>query len=379
MNLSGSVKINKCGMLILTIGVILLFYYLLFSSSGMSRHQRHYAFMLRNPNDISLRKLLIGSIQASQMGGAEVETASFDIHAKSKGQTKEGVNDPVTNADLRSHCVMEHGLKRLFPKIKIISEEATSKCDDVNHFELDPTVIDEDVLLPDDYVVNADDVTVWIDPLDATKEFTGKICRMNPTYLKLIITPFLLAEKLFEYVTTMVCVAVKGEPIIGIIHNPFTHQTVWAWKDVAVSESIRKIYEGPVSRMEAVKNPKIIVSRSHSGDVKELVKKVFGENTPIIIGAGAGYKVLQVVYGNATNYMHLTNIKKWDICAGHAILNTLGGKMTTLKNQAITYDSRDPFVNEEGVLATLRNHEYYASKIVDYYQQLHFFKDKAHS
>lgn len=146
---------------------------------------------------------------------------------------------------------------------------------------------------------------------------------------------------------------------------------MWAWKDVAVSESLRKIQTEPPSRMAAVKNPKIIVSRSHSGDVVKMIHTVFGENTPIINAAGAGYKVLEVVFGNATNYVHKTEIKKWDICAGHAILSSLNGKMTTLKNKPITY-KRNPetFVNKEGVIATLRNHQYYAGKIYDFYQQL---------
>lgn len=176
MNLSGSVKINKCGMLIVTISVILLFYYLIFSNVGFNRQPKHYAFLLRNPNEINLRKLLIGGIQAAQMGGAEVLAVSHDIQAKSKGKTLEGANDPVTNADLRSHCVMEHGLKRLFSKVTIVSEEdALAKdCPDVNHFELDPTVIDEDIQLADDFLVHAEDVTVWIDPLDATQEYTGE-------------------------------------------------------------------------------------------------------------------------------------------------------------------------------------------------------------
>lgn len=50
--------------------------------------------------------------------------------------------------------------------------------------------------------------------------------------------------------------------------------------------------------------------------------------------------------------------------------------MTTLKNQEISYDYSDDVVNSDGVLASLRNHEYYAGKIHDFQQQLEFFKDK---
>lgn len=174
MNLSGSVKINKCGILIISLTVTVFFYYVLFSGGG-TRTQKHYSFLLRNPNEISLRKLLIASIQATKVGGLEVVAASNDIQAKSKGKTKEGANDPVTNADLRSHCAMEYGLKRLFPNINLISEEDTvnKHCSDVSSFELDPMVLDEDVQLSDEHVVPIDDVTIWIDPLDATQEYTG--------------------------------------------------------------------------------------------------------------------------------------------------------------------------------------------------------------
>lgn len=175
----------------------------------------------------------------------------------------------------------------------------------------------------------------------------------------------------------MVCVAIRGEPVIGIIHNPFSQKTFWAWKDTAVSNTLRKVYDEKVSKMAAPKNPKIVVSRSHSGDVKNMVKIAFGDNTPVWSAGGAGYKVLEVVFGNATNYVHLTNIKKWDLCAGHAILSALNGQMTTLKNQPITYE-RDPetFVNKDGVIASLRNHNYYAGKIRDYLQQAEMLKSR---
>lgn len=175
MNLSGAVKINKFGVLILSVLAIIIFYYLFFDNTSGSRRYRSYGFIMRNPNEIDLRKLLIGGIQAAQFGGLEVLSVADNIHTKSKGKTKEGANDPVTNADLKSHCVMEQGLKRLFPKVTIISEEdvQAKDCSETGHFELDPTVIDEDVHLPDEYTISADDVTIWIDPLDATQEYTG--------------------------------------------------------------------------------------------------------------------------------------------------------------------------------------------------------------
>ncbi len=42
-------------------------------------------------------------------------------------------------------------------------------------------------------------------------------------------------EKLLQYVTTMVCIAVKGQPVIGIIHKPFEDQTAWGFAGVSQS------------------------------------------------------------------------------------------------------------------------------------------------
>jgi len=46
-----------------------------------------------------------------------------DIGEKSKGKTREGANNPVTDGDMKSHLAMFYGLKKSFQDLRIISEE----------------------------------------------------------------------------------------------------------------------------------------------------------------------------------------------------------------------------------------------------------------
>ena len=77
----------------------------------------------------------------------------------------------------------------------------------------------------------------------------------------------------------------------------------------------------------------------------------------------SGYKVLEVVKGDQDAYIHTTLIKKWDICAGNAILNAFGGKMTTLEGKHIDYKSGNQAKSEGGLLATTYNHDMYLTKL----------------
>ncbi|XP_004535247.1 putative inositol monophosphatase 3 [Ceratitis capitata] len=337
--MGGTIRINRVPATIALVLVTILIVY--FVNFHQDERPALYG-MLRNQNKVNLRKLLIGAIQAAQRGGVEIlDVASTrDLNERSKGKTDEGANDPFTDADGRSHCVMKEGLHRIFPRVKIYSEEDKESCTNVNTFDLDPTVLHETAVLPNE-LVDIKDVTVWIDPLDATQEFT---------------------EKLYQYVTTMVCVAVNGKPIIGVIHSPFIGQTAWAWVDHSMSEYLDSIH--PIDADTS--KPLITVSRSHAGSVKELTRNVFGENSEILTAAGAGYKVLQVISNNATAYLHSTKIKKWDICAGDAILNALGGVMTNLNDELIDYGPHGSAVNDQGLLATLKNHNEYIEKLMEY-------------
>jgi Golgi-resident PAP phosphatase len=103
---------------------------------------------------------------------------------------------------------------------------------------------------------------------------------------------------------------------------------------------------------DSVKSPVVIVSRSHAGEVEKLAQKMFG-TVKIIPAAGAGYKIIQVLTGNATIYLHNTRIKKWDLCAGDAIVKSVNGRMVTLKGEGINYDSGTNHVVEDGLLVEL--------------------------
>lgn len=165
MNLGGSIRINKCAVFVLIALVVLLIY--IFAPSFNKSLEK----LPRTNDEVNLRKLVIGLILAASAGGKEVIKISSepDFGTKSKGKTKEGLLDFVTQADILSHCSIAHGLWRIFPKLNLISEEDVQKknCPQIeNPFNLDPSVVPSN--LPDMNVA-VEDITVWIDPLDATK------------------------------------------------------------------------------------------------------------------------------------------------------------------------------------------------------------------
>lgn len=283
----------------------------------------------REASHVSLRRLLLAGVSAAESGGAQVRLVRLSnaLNQKSKGKTQEGANDPLTAGDLLSHRAIYYGLRREFPGVTIISEEhdvaGDSEAPDITQSASLRGVTLDDVAVP------RSRVAVWIDPLDATQEYT---------------------ENLLDYVTTMVCVAVDGSPVIGVIHQPFHNRTVWAWVGHGTSP-------GLVVAPDAHRDPPVVlVSRSHAGEVQDLARNAFGPSVKLVPAGGAGYKVLEVVSGRADAYLHSSLIKKWDICAGDALLRALGGRMSALDGSDLRYGPRDDPKAKGGLLATLHGH-----------------------
>ncbi|RWS26951.1 hypothetical protein B4U80_11461 [Leptotrombidium deliense] len=344
------IRLNYIGIAALCFSLMCVFF--LYSSTKLStkditarlglKRFRFASFGSKAIEDINLKHLLLAIIKVAEKGGHQVFKVrnSNDLKEKSKGETKEGVNVPLTRADIRSHQIMVNSLSLNFPGLKIVSEENHEEQDEdlgvitPIKIEGDKQLFDDDIIHLPETKVPIDDLVVWIDPLDATKEFT---------------------EYLLGYVTTMVCVAQKGKPIMGVIHKPFskpTAQTYWAWFDNGMSNTIQQLLDS--RNISDASNPRIIVSRSHGGDVHRIAKKAFGDKVTVIPAGGSGYKTIELITGHADAYVHVTAIKKWDICAANAIMNTVeSGKMTTLNGESITYLDDGNEEVSKGLLATM--------------------------
>ncbi|XP_041986693.1 putative inositol monophosphatase 3 [Aricia agestis] len=332
MNFGGTLRINKFACFTLGFIMFLIIYW---RSGGSS-------FPSDKSDLVNIKSLLKAAIYVAEQGGHKVVGNTENLNVQSKGKTEEGANNPVTDADYASHCVMYYSLKNTFPKINIISEEHTtdSTCTQQKPIDVDALQTDDGTIdyLNDEHVY-AKDVTIWIDPLDATQEYT---------------------EKLYKYVTTMVCVAINSVPIVGVIHYPFTPRTYWGWATKATSNNIPKAVQHRVDNKD---HPRVVISRSHAGKVSDIAKEAFGPKTNVSQAAGAGYKVMSVINGEFDVYFHSTAIKKWDLCAGNAIINAVDGKMTTAKGESINYSPGTNVKVSDGLLVARYDHDYYLSKM----------------
>ncbi|OWA54815.1 putative inositol monophosphatase 3 [Hypsibius exemplaris] len=300
---------------------------------------------------ISLRSLLYHAIQAAELGGLEVRAVrdSGDLGTRSKSICF----NPVTLGDQRSHLAMKGTLKQAFPFLTVISEEddhclnsVVVELDAANQVAPSCPPLAFRALVPADEVVSVRDVTVWIDPLDGTQEFT---------------------DGQYDYVTTMVGIAVKGKPVAGVIHLPFSAgETYWAWNGHGISPSLRSLKahsreadqrSSQIIRLAMSKNP------FRAGTILRFARKAFEDQEfELVPMGGAGYKFVQMLLGNVDAYLHVTrNIKKWDTCAGHGIVSSLHGRVTGLQGEEMDYTAPEDYKQDcsiqTGFIGALRDHD----------------------
>jgi 3'(2'), 5'-bisphosphate nucleotidase len=212
---------------------------------------------------------------------------------------------PVTQADLASS------------KIIIRELEATKI----------PIVDEESIHLP--YETRKKWKQNWcVDPLDGTKEFIKKNGE------------FSINIALIE----------NQKPIFGLIASPVNQKLIFGGKNMGVyelkfndiddSSKWKKIN----SEINKTNSLKIIASRSHSSDMsssfKEKIKSVFGEYETV--SKGSALKFFDLATNEVSIYPRFAPTMEWDIAAGQAIIEELGGKIIHPETyNALVYNKED--------------------------------------
>ncbi|XP_059490742.1 inositol polyphosphate 1-phosphatase [Neocloeon triangulifer] len=161
-----------------------------------------------------------------------------------------------------------------------------------------------------------DTIGIWIDPIDSTAEYIqGAEC--SPNSHGIFTSGLRCATVLIGAYNRK-----TGEPMIGVVNQPFFQEEAENW---------RGTYFWGVSCEGAVRNsfgehPSPTNVALLSGSETESLKESLGKHFELVEAAGAGYKQLCIAQGSADVYvLSRGSTYRWDSCAPHAILKSLGG------------------------------------------------------
>lgn len=178
-----------------------------------------------------------------------------------------------------------------------------------------------------------EDFGIWIDPIDSTSNYIrGNRLGDEPTSAG----DRMMTSKGLNVVTVLIGVfsMKSGQPVIGVINQPFAEydREKKRWRG--------QIYWGVNVGAQGYTSSTLTPTTAPSQSVREGRSAVVGftESQEFVDdallhngfdakkAAGAGYKLLCVAKGWVDMYATSKgSTYKWDSCAGHAILNALGG------------------------------------------------------
>ena len=249
-------------------------------------------------------------------------------------------NDPQTEADRQAQRSIVTTLHKRFPELAIIGEEKLADpYDDSLTTQADSDEVLQCSCPLELQGVALSDVVVWVDPLDGTTEFT---------------------RGFLDHVTTLIGITVKGVPVAGVIHQPFFNmaagsdevgRTTWGMIGVGVF-GCTPVGSSGFCVPASPNNIRLTTTLSHSSSKMEHVIQKLNPETVIRVG-GAGNKVLMVIEGKADAYVYATSgTKKWDTCAGEALLKARGGCMSDSRGSSIPYHPEGELANVHGLVAS---------------------------
>lgn len=226
---------------------------------------------------------------------------------------------PVTVADERAEVIVVKDLERLYPGVPVIAEEAAS-CG---------------------AQLRAGHRFFLVDALDGTREFASGS------------REFTVNIAMIEHglpVFGLIYAPAIGEIYATLAHNQAAMALVF---DVAYNQaSFDTLQWRPIScRAPPEEGVTVVTSKSHcSPDTDDWLAGLpmrVTQRTPM----GSSFKFCLIASGHADLYPRHGPTMEWDIAAGHAILCSAGGSLTTLDGKKFPYGKTSSGCRNDGFVA----------------------------
>ena len=222
--------------------------------------------------------------------------------------------------------------------------------------EAQPQELDSDIKIDkmQEYEIETNRVTVWIDPLDATNSY---------------------ANGDYGPVSILVAIVVDQTPCFGVICKPFGYPgqpsvldtgcmvvyggTLLGAAYIAGSGRIQSRSSKQKHDFDLVTDlPRAVISKSRSKGIQDFVnylaEKGIVHPEPLLV-SGAGEKSLRIITrfeNEGLWFFPSGGTSLWDVAASDALLRAIGGKLTDKFGNAMDYSkSRKEAANVKGVVA----------------------------
>jgi myo-inositol-1(or 4)-monophosphatase len=234
-----------------------------------------------------MRDALGVAIDAAHAAGRAIQSFyGRDLRVDQKGGA-----GPVTEADLASNACIQSLLTKAFPDDGWLSEETVDGAERLAKSR------------------------VWIiDPLDGTWEFTTGVP---------------------EFVVS-IGLSVDGIATLGVLYNPITEETFSGIRGEGAWLNQAPIH---ISSKAELDSCTFCVSRTEAG--KGLLKR-FEERLHLQPRGSVAYKCGLVAAGRYEGLFTHNPRNEWDICAGVALIESAGGRVTDHQGRPYRFNQPDP-------------------------------------
>ena len=229
-----------------------------------------------------------------------LNAGEISIELRKKGLIKKikPDNTPVSNGDLEVNKIITKKIKKLSPKLPIISEETSDNKSTEN--------------LKDFWLV---------DPIDGTYDYINNL----------------------DEFTINAGLILNNKPIAGIIYAPAKKRLFYSYgKNLTFEFSNGKNVKLDCNKKFHKDNIKFV---SYSNKLKPEIEKIYKKlNVKDYVKMKSSLKFCVIASGEFDGYIAEPRACEWDIAAGHAILKNAGGIITDFNGNEILYGKKN-FLN----------------------------------